>query len=99
MACCTYNHTMPLTDAEWVAQKMEELKRKRAILAQLEDSLRAWEQRVDLTALPPEKQTALAALAAQSADTLRALIARLGQDITQRHRELDRRDGEAPLHG
>jgi hypothetical protein len=68
-------------DEGWVREKLEEIERKRAVLAALRESLETWERDVDWEGLPPSKQAALMALAEESVATLQSMIARLREDI------------------
>ena len=70
-----------MRDVNWVRDKLEEIERKRAVLAALRDSLETWEREIDWEELPPEKQAALMALAEESVSTLQEMIARLKDDI------------------
>ncbi len=69
-------------DAEWVQRKLEEIARKRAILAALKDSLDAWERDVDWGELSETKREALTKLAQESSATLRTLIDRVNGEIS-----------------
>jgi hypothetical protein len=62
---------------------------KQALLAALRDSLRVWEEQIDLAGLDPQKQAALAELAVQTIDTLKHMIAGLQAEMDRLKPEQD----------
>lgn len=76
---------------QWAQEQLERLEHKRAILKALQDTLTQWEREVDWAKVPPEKQAALMALAEESVETLRSLIARLTEEIRSGLADADER--------
>ena len=86
-----YTQAMPKTDdaevQRWIDEKLAAIDEKRRILKTLQDNLEQWEQEIDWSQVPPEKQAALIALAEESVTTLQALIGRLRATSTRALRD------------